>query len=162
MRIHHTMSTRATIMLAGQQEARIDVHGAREEGARLSVVWGTLLLTVTAADQAHALREAFADARIAAQRIPAAIDPAILAARIGNEAYLPTIAVTYIEPPRCAISSHSSGANSPGGWAHQQHWLHIKAGVVLFRVFDQAAHASTVELLSNAAAVADSTLPAAL
>jgi hypothetical protein len=30
-----TMSTRASIMLAGEQSTGIDVHGARENGARL-------------------------------------------------------------------------------------------------------------------------------
>ena len=50
-----TMSTRASIMLAGEQSTRIDVHVARENGARLALMWGTLLLTFTAADQVHAL-----------------------------------------------------------------------------------------------------------
>ncbi len=40
-----TMSTRARIMLVGEQSTRIDVHGARENGARLALLWGTLLLT---------------------------------------------------------------------------------------------------------------------
>jgi len=54
-----TMSTRASIMLAGEQSTRIDVHGARENGARLALLWGTLLLTFTAADQMHALLTAY-------------------------------------------------------------------------------------------------------
>jgi len=53
-----TMSTRATLMLAGEQSVRIDVHGARENGARLALGWATLMPTCTAADQVHALLDA--------------------------------------------------------------------------------------------------------
>ncbi len=56
-----TISTRAIALLAGEQHASIDVHGAGQEGARLSVAWGTLLLGFTALDQADALAQAFAD-----------------------------------------------------------------------------------------------------
>ncbi len=50
-----TISTRAIALLAGQQHARIDVQWAGQDGARLSIVWGTLLLTLSAADQVNAL-----------------------------------------------------------------------------------------------------------
>jgi len=62
-----TISTRAIALLAGQQHASIDVHGAGQQGARLSLTWGTLLLGFTAVDQVDALAEAFADSQSAAQ-----------------------------------------------------------------------------------------------
>ncbi len=146
-----TMSTRASIMLAGEQSTRIDVHGARENGARLALLWGTLLLTFTAADQVHALLTAYTDARPGSQRLPAEVNPAILSANVGDEAYVPTIALTYRDVPRCTVTVHAAGPDSPGGWAHPQRFLHINAGVVLFRIFDQAAYTSTVAVLTNAA-----------
>jgi hypothetical protein len=154
-----TMSTRASIMLAGEQGIRVDVHGAREAGARLVLLWGTLLLTFTAADQVRALLSAYADARLGAGRLPGEVNPSILSANVGDEAYVPTIAVTYRDVPRCTVTVHASGPDGPGGWAHPQRFLHINAGVVLFRIFDQAAYDSTVAALTNAADVADTTLP---
>ncbi len=154
-----TMSTRASIMLAGEQSVRIDVHGAREDGARVALLWGTLLLTFTAADQVHALLAAYTDAAPAAGRLPVAVNPTILSATIADEAYVPTIAVTYRDMPRCTTTVHTSGPEGPGGWAHPRRFLHLNTGVVLFRLFDQAAYTSTVAVLTSTAAVADATLP---
>ncbi len=154
-----TMSTRASIMLAGQQHTGINVHGARENGARLTLGWATLMLTFTAADQVHTLLDAYTDARPAAGRLPAVIDPAILSAAIGEEAYVPAIAVTYRDIPNCTTALHTSGPGGPGGWAHPRRVLHINAGVLLFRIFDQAAYTSTVGVLTNAATIADVALP---
>ena len=119
------MSTRASIMLAGEQSTRIDVHGARENGARLALLWGTLLLTFTAADQVHALLTAYTDAHPGSQRLSAEVNPAILSANVGDEAYVPTIALTYRDVPRCTVTVHATGPDSPGGWAHPQRFLHI-------------------------------------
>jgi len=154
-----TMSTRATLMLAGEQRPDIDVHGAREHGARLILGWATLILTVTAADQVHALLDAYTDARPAAGRLPVEVNPAILTATIGDEAYLPAIAVTYRDIPNCITAVHTSGPDGPGGWAHQRRFLHINAGVLLFRIFDQVAGSSMVDVLTHAAALADVALP---
>jgi len=154
-----TMSTRASIMLAGEQHTGIDVHGARENGARLILGWATLMLTFTAADQVHTLLDAYTDARPGAGRLPGGVNPAILSATIGDEAYVPAIAVTYRDIPRCTTAMRSSGPGGPGGWAHQRRVLHINAGVLLFRIFDQAAYASTMAVLTNAATIADVALP---
>jgi hypothetical protein len=105
---------------------RIDVHGARENGARLALLWGTLLLTFTA-DQVHALLTAYTDARPGAQRLPTEVSPAILSANIGDEAYVPIIALTYRDIPRCTVTVHAARPDSPGGWAHPQRFLHINA-----------------------------------
>ncbi len=88
-----TISTRAIALLAGAQHASIDVHGAGEEGARLSLTWGTLLLGFTAVDQVDALAEAFGESKAAARQIPERLDPKILSAEIGDEAYLPAISL---------------------------------------------------------------------
>jgi len=154
-----TMSTRASIMLAGEQSTAIDVHGARENGARLVLGWATLMLTFTAADQVHILLAAYTDARPAAGRLPVEVNPAILSANIGDEAYVPAIAVTYRDTPNCTTALHTTGSDGPGGWAHQRQVLHINAGVLLFRIFDQAAYTSTVGVLTNAATIADVALP---
>ncbi len=142
-------------MLAGQQHTGIDVHGARENGARLTLGWATLMLTFTAADQVHTLLAAYTDARPGAGRLPAEVNPAILSATIGDEAYVPAIAITYRDTPNCTTTVHTSGPEGPGGWAHQRRVLHINAGVLLFRIFDQAAYASTRAVLTNAATIAD-------
>ncbi len=154
-----TMSTRASIMLAGEQHTDIDVHGARENGARLILGWATLMLTFTAADQVHTLLAAYTDARPAAGRLPVEVNPAILSANVGDEAYLPAIAVTYRDLPNCITTVHTSGPGGPGGWAHPRRVLHINAGVLLFRIFDQEAWSSMVDVLTNAAALADVALP---
>ena len=150
-----SMSTRATIMLAGKQHTGLDVHGAREHGARLILGWATLMLTCTAADQVHTLRDVFTDARPVAGQLPAEVNPAILTANVGDEAYVPAIAVTYRDIPRCTTTLSTSGPDGPGGWAHPRRVLHINAGVLLFRIFDQAAYASTLAVLTTAAALAD-------
>ncbi len=72
--------------MAGEQHASIDVHGAGQDGARLSLTWGTLLLGFSAVDQVDALAEAFADSQSAARRTPERLNPAILGAEIGDEA----------------------------------------------------------------------------
>lgn len=154
-----TISTRAIALIAGEQHARIDVHGAGQDGARLSIVWGTLLLTFSAADQVSALAGALTDSRDAAAQIPERLDPAILSAEIGDEAYLPAISVGFIEVPRYTVSTLTVPATRLGGWAHRRNCLHIKVGVILFRVFDQAAHASSLSMLTQAAGIAAATLP---
>ena len=154
-----TMSTRASIMLAGEQSTGIDVHGARENGARLVLGWATLMLTFTAADQVHILLAAYTDARPGAGRLPVEVNPAILSATIGDEAYVPAIAVTYRDTPNCTTALHTTGSDGPGGWAHQRRVMHINAGVLLFRIFDQAAYTSTMAVLTNAATIADVALP---
>jgi len=154
-----TISTRAIALLAGEQHASIDVHGAGQDGARLSVVWGTLLLGFTALDQVDALVEAFADSQSAAKRIPERLDPKILSAEIGDEAYLPAISVGFREVPRYGVSVHTLAPGRLDSWAHRRHCLHIRVGVLLFRVLDQSAHASTLGMLTRAAAIAKATLP---
>ena len=79
-----TISTRAIALLAGQQHASIDVHGAGQQGVRLSLTWGTLLLSFSAVDQVAALAEAFAESQSAARRIPERLAPKILSAEIGK------------------------------------------------------------------------------
>jgi len=79
-----TISTRAIALLVGEQQGSIDVHGAGQEGARLSLTWGTLLLGFTALDQVDALRQAFADSQSAARQTPERLDPKILSAAIGD------------------------------------------------------------------------------
>jgi len=107
----------------------------------------------------HALLDAYTEARPAAGGLPAEVNPAILSANVGDEAYVPAIGVTYRDLPRCITTVHTSGPDGPGGWAHQRRVLHINAGVLLFRIFDQAAYTSTMTVLTNAAAVADVALP---
>jgi len=154
-----TISTRAIALLAGEQHASIDVHGAGQEGARLSLTWGTLLLGFTALDQADALAEAFADFQSAAKRIPERLDPKILSAEIGDEAYLPAISVGFREVPRCGVSTHTLAPSRLDSWAHRRTCLHIRVGVILFRVFDQQAHASTYGMLTRVTTIAAATLP---
>ena len=117
------------------------------------------MLTFTAADQVHTLLAAYTDARPAAGRLPVEVNPAILSATIGDEAYVPAIAVTYRDTPNCTTALHTTGSDGPGGWAHQRRVMHINAGVLLFRVFDQAAYTSTMAVLTNAATIADVALP---
>jgi len=154
-----TISTRAIALLAGAQHASIDVHGAGQQGARLSLTWGTLLLGFTAADQVDALAEAFAESKAAARRIPERLDPKILSAEIGDEAYLPAISVGFREIPGYDVSTHTLAPGRLDSWAHRRNCLHIRVGVLLFRVFDQQAHASTLGMLTRAAAIAKATLP---
>jgi len=154
-----TISTRAIALLAGEQHASIDVHGAGQDGARLSVVWGTLLLGFSALDQVDALVEAFADSQSAAKRIPERLDPKILSAEIGDEAYLPAISVGFREVPRYGVSVQTLAPGRLDSWAHRRSCLHIRVGVLLFRVLDQSAHAGTLGMLTRAAAIAKATLP---
>jgi len=110
-----TMSTRASIMLAGQQHTGIDVHGARENGARLILGWATLMLTFTAADQVHTLLDAYTDARPAAARLPVEVNPAILSATIGDEAYLyPRSPSPTATPPTAPPPCTPPGRTDPG------------------------------------------------
>ncbi len=53
-----TMSTRASIMLPGEQSTESTCTG-RENGARLILGWAALMLTFTAADQVHTLPDAW-------------------------------------------------------------------------------------------------------
>ena len=154
-----TISTRAIALLAGAQHASIDVHGAGQDGARLSLTWGTLLLGFTAVDQVDALRQAFADSQGAAKRIPERLDPTILSAEIGDEAYLSAISVGFREVPRCGVSTHTLAPGRVDSWAHRRNCLHIRVGVLLFRVFDQQAHTSTLGMLTRAATIAKATMP---
>jgi len=154
-----TISTRAIALLAGEQHVSIDVHGAGQDGAQLSVAWGTLLLGFTAADQVDALAEAFAESKAAAKRIPGRLDPKILGAEIGDEAYLPAISVGFREVPRYGVSVQTLAPGRLDSWAHRRNCLHIRVGVLLFRVFDQGAHASTLDMLTRAATIASATLP---
>ncbi len=154
-----TISTRAIALLAGEQHASIDVHGAGQDGARLSLTWGTLLLGFTAVDQVDALAEAFADSQSAAKRIPERLDPKILSAEIGDETYLPAISVGFREVPRYEVSVQTLAPGRLDSWAHRRHCLHIRVGVILFRVLDQSAHTSTLGMLTRAATIAKAMMP---
>ena len=120
---------------------------------------GTLLLGFTALDQVDALRQAFADSQSAAKRIPERLDPKILSAEIGDEAYLPAISVGFRAVPRCGVSTHTLAPGRLDSWAHRRNCLHIRVGVILFRVLDQQAHASTLSMLTRATTIAAATLP---
>jgi len=124
----------------------------------LSLTWGTLLLGFTALDQVDALVEAFTDSQGAARQIPEHLDPRILSAEIGDEAYLPAISVGFREIPGYDVSTQTLAPGRLDSWAHRRNCLHIRVGVLLFRVLDQQAHASTLGMLTRAAAIAKATL----
>jgi len=110
------------------------------------------------ADQVDALAEAFADFQSAAKRIPERLDPKIVSAEIGDEAYLPAISVGFREIPGYEVSTHTLAPGRLDSWAHRRNCLHIRVGVLLFRVLDQQAHATTLGMLTRAAAIAKATL----
>ena len=57
------------------------------------------------------------------------------------------------------MSTHTLAPSRLDSWAHRRHCLHIRVGVLLFRVLDQSAHASTLGMLTRAATIAKTTLP---
>jgi len=57
------------------------------------------------------------------------------------------------------VSVHTLAPGRLDSWAHRRNCLHIRAGVLLVRVFDQQAHASTLGMLTRAATIATATLP---
>jgi len=46
-----------SLVLAGEQRARLDAHAANTEEATLTMLWGSLMLTISALHQAMHLRE---------------------------------------------------------------------------------------------------------
>ncbi len=57
------------------------------------------------------------------------------------------------------MSTQTLAPGRLGSWAHRRTCLHIRVGVILFRVLDQSAHASTLGMLTRAATIAAATLP---
>lgn len=65
-----------SLALAGEQRARLDAHAAGTPEATLTVLWGSLMLTISALHQAEHLRNAWAQAAQQAARLPLGATPA--------------------------------------------------------------------------------------
>jgi len=102
-----TISTRAIALLAGEQHARIDVHGAGEDRGSVVPGLGNVAADLRGRRPGGRAGRGVADCQGAARRIPERLDPKLLNIEIGDEAHLPAISVGFREISECGVSTHT-------------------------------------------------------
>lgn len=69
--------THCTAIIRGHQNADITCYHARTTHARITLVWGGVMVTFYSAGVAHGLLEAFVTARAATARVPRLLPPPV-------------------------------------------------------------------------------------
>jgi len=130
------------VRLRGDQDGSITVHHARTETARVTLRWGSVLMTFHNAEAAQGVLEGFSAARNTLMWVPAEVRPA------EPDPYdQPTIAVEWTRRPSYAVMPREKVAIDK---RTKLMWTDIYMGPLTFQVLDRAAFHSATELLREA------------
>ncbi|HZA08443.1 hypothetical protein [Mycobacterium sp.] len=138
--ITHTIAA-----IRGAQDGDITVHHARTPLVRMVLTWGGIMMTLSTADAAQGLLEAFAAARAKAAWIP----PEIPAARteLNGPFAKPVVAIDWTGRPSYAVVPQS--APSKCG-ANTVRWVDLHTGPITWQIRDHKGLHSALELLTRA------------
>ncbi len=140
-----------SLVLAGEQRARLDAHAANTPEATLTVLWGSLMLTVSARHQAEHLRTAWAQARHQAARLPLGAVPGNQ--HIDHRLTGTSTVVRLWGTPTVGIAHHPTRI-APGRRVVSEH-VAISIGSITFQVLDQTAYRSTLGILTRTLTLAE-------
>lgn len=137
--------THTTVVIHGDVTSDIAVHHARTPDARISLTFGTTLMTLYSADATQGLLEAFATARNAIARVPRLI------AAPHNPPYAPfartTLSIEWTRRPSFCVVPQSGPGKNDGTVVH---WVDLYCGPLTFQIRDQVGLKSTQALLTRA------------
>jgi hypothetical protein len=136
--------THTTAVIRGDIECDVTVYHARTTDARISLTFGTTLMTLYSASAAQGLLEAFVAARSAIAQVPREI-PA--PAKAGYEPFArTTLAIEWTRRPAYSVMAQS-GQNKAGNAV--LHWVDLYCGPITFPLRDQLGLHSILELLTR-------------
>lgn len=147
---HQTQIITTSLVLAGEQSARLDAHAAGTPEAEVTVLWGALMLTMTALHQAAHLHAAWDQARAAAARLPMHAAPAD--AHIDHRLTGTSTVVRLWGTPAVTIAHHRA-RTTPGRRPVGEH-VAVHFGSLNFQVVDQVAYRSTLGILARTTTLA--------
>jgi hypothetical protein len=140
-----------SLALTGEQRARLDAHAAGTCEATLTVLWGSLMLTVSDLHQAVHVAKAWAQAAQQAARLPLGAVPAHL--HIDHRLTGTSTVVRLWGTPAVGIT-HQPHRVTPGRRVITEH-VGISIGTVTFQVHDQTAYRSALGILTRTAILAE-------
>jgi hypothetical protein len=140
-----------SLVVAGEQRARLDAHAANTEQATLTVLWGALMLTISAAHQAVHLRSGWAQAAQQAARLP--LGAVAGNQRIDHRLTGTSTVVRLWGTPAVGIAHHRTRV-TPGRRVIVEH-VAISIGSITFQVLDQTAYRSALGILTRTATLAE-------
>lgn len=136
--------THTIVAIRGELHSDITVHHARTSDARITLIFGTTLMTLYSASAAQGLLEAFAAARAATAQLPHHI-PAPTAPPCEPYART-TLSIEWTRRPTYCVVAQS-GPNKLN--TAVIHWVDVYCGPITFQIRDQLALKSTLALLSR-------------
>lgn len=139
-----------SLALAGEQRARLDAHAAGTPEATLTVLWGSLMLTITALHQAEHLRNAWAQAAQQAARLPLGATPAH---RYIDHRLTGTSTVVRLWGTPAVQITHQPSRLTTGRRVVTEH-VAISIGSLTFQVHDQTAYRSTLGIFTRTTTLA--------
>lgn len=154
--LHATQIINVTLTLAGEQGGRIDAHHAGTSEARLTVLWGSLMLTLTNPAQATHLHDVWQRAALLARALPQWATPQ---PDTGLDARITTAGVvsTLWGLPRWDV--RFVGDATTGGHRTPRH-VAVRVGGITWHAHDRVSAASTAGLFVRAQALAPTVLKA--
>lgn len=147
----HSQTITTSVHLAGEQRARLDVHAQGTPEGYLIVLWGSLMLTLSATDQARHLHQVFTRAAAPTHGLPllAPAQPGGLDHRLsatstsvrlwGQPAWGITHRPAIVTTARRVIPTHVA----------------ISIGGITFQVADRTAYTTALGILARTATLAD-------
>ena len=139
-----------SLALTGEQRARLDAHAAGTTEATVVVLWGSLMLTISALHQAVHLAGAWAQGAHQAARLPVGAVPAH--AHIDHRLTGTSTVIRLWGTPAVGITHHPHRV-TPGRRVVTEH-VAISIGSVTFQVHDQTAYRSSLGILTRTATLA--------
>ena len=139
-----------SLALTGEQRARLDAHAAGTDEATLTVLWGSLMLTVSALHQAVHIAQAWTQGGVQAARLPLGAVPAH--AHLDHRLTGTSTVVRLWGTPAVGITHHRHRI-TPGRRVITEH-VAISIGTLTFQVHDQTAYRSALGILTRTATLA--------
>jgi hypothetical protein len=137
--------THTTAVIHGEVTSDIAVHHARTTDARITLTFGTTLMTLYSADATQGLLEAFATARGAMARVPRLIVAPTTPPYAGFART--TLSIEWTRRPSFCVVPQSGPGKTDGTVTH---WVDLYCGPLTFQLRDQQGLKSTLSLLTSA------------
>jgi hypothetical protein len=137
--------THCTAIIRGHQNADITCYHAGTADARITLVWGGVMVTLYSAGAAHGLLEAFVTARAATARLPRLLPPPVNP----HESVFarPTVGMEFTGRPTYAVVQQNGPARSGD---RAIHWVDLHTGPITWQIRDRAGLSSATEILHRA------------
>ena len=137
--------THCTAIIRGHHNADITCYHAGCTDARITLVWGGVMVAFYSADAAHGLLEAFVTARAATARLPRLLPPPV--GRDESVFARTTVSMEFTRRPTYAVVQQSGPARSGDRVIH---WVDLHTGPITWQIRDHAGLISVTEILHRA------------